>query len=102
MKRYQMNQVWKEFKEFAIKGNAIDLAVGIVIGAGFNQVVNSLVNDIINPVISIFTGHIYFSNFKLVIFGHAINLGLFVNSIINFIIVAFAVFLIVKQVNKFR
>ncbi len=94
--------MWKEFKEFAIKGNAIDLAVGVVIGAAFGQVVNSLVTDVINPILSLFTGHIYFANLKLVVFHHAINLGVFLNAVINFFIVAFAVFLIVKQINRFR
>ena len=97
-----MNQMWKEFKEFAIRGNAIDLAVGVVIGAAFNQVVNSLVNDVLNPIIGIFTGHVYFTNIRLVIFGHAIALGTFINTLINFFIVAFAVFLFVKQINRFR
>jgi large conductance mechanosensitive channel len=97
-----MKDIWKEFKEFAIKGNAIDLAVGIVIGAAFNQVVNSFVTDVINPILSMFTGHIYFANIKLVIFHHVINLGTFFNTIINFFIVAFAVFLLIKQINRFR
>jgi len=54
--------VWKEFKEFAIRGSAVELAVGVVIGAAFGQVVNSLVTDILNPILNIFTGHIYFAN----------------------------------------
>ena len=95
-------QIFKEFKEFAIKGNAVDLAVGIVIGAAFNQVINSLVSDILNPIIGIFTGHIYFTNFKLVIFHHTLTIGNFINAVINFLIVAFAVFLVIKQINRFR
>jgi large conductance mechanosensitive channel len=94
--------MWKEFKEFAIKGSALDLAVGVVIGAAFSQVVNSLVNDILNPIIGIFSGHVYFTSMKLVIFHHVIGLGNFINSLINFLIVAFAIFLIVKQFNRFR
>ena len=94
--------MWKEFKEFAIKGNAIDLAVGIVIGAAFNQVINSLVTDIINPIISIFTGRIDFTNYKVEFFHHTLGVGTFINTLINFVIVAFAVFLLVKQINRFR
>lgn len=94
--------MWKEFKEFAIKGNALELAVGVVIGAAFGQIVNSLVNDVITPFISIFTGHVDFSWIKLDIFGHVIRLGSFVNALINFLLIAFAVFLVIKQINRFR
>ena len=92
--------MWKEFKEFAIKGNATELAIGVVIGAAFNQVINSLVNDIINPILSLFTGHIQFANLKLIVFHHSVNLGTFFNTLINFFIVAFAVFLVIKQLNR--
>ncbi|MEJ0021371.1 MAG: large conductance mechanosensitive channel protein MscL [Candidatus Doudnabacteria bacterium] len=92
--------MWKEFKEFAIRGSALELAVGVVIGAAFGQVVNSLVTDIINPIISIFTGHIYFANLKLVFFHHSLAFGSFLNALINFFIVAFAVFLVIKQFNR--
>jgi large conductance mechanosensitive channel len=94
--------MWKEFKEFAIKGNALDLAVGVVIGAAFSQLISSLVTDIINPILSIFTGHIYFANLKLVFFHHTLALGTFFNTVINFFIVAFAVFLVIKQFNRLR
>jgi large conductance mechanosensitive channel len=94
--------MWKEFKEFAVRGNAIDLAVGIVIGAAFNQVINSLVNDVLNPFLGLFIGHIDFGSIKVIIFGHALKFGVFLNSVFNFLIVAFAVFLVVKQINRFR
>ncbi len=94
--------MWKEFKEFAVKGNAFDLAVGVVIGAAFTAVVNSLVNDVLNPIIGIFTGHVYFTTIKLIIFHHTIALGNFLNQVVNFLFVAFAVFLIVKQINRFK
>jgi large conductance mechanosensitive channel len=94
--------MWKEFKEFAIKGNAIELAIGVVIGAAFTQVVNSLVHDVLNPILSLFTGRIQFANMKLVIFQHSVNVGTFLNTLLNFFIVAFAVFLIIKQMNRFR
>ncbi len=94
--------IYSEFKEFALKGNAIDLAVGIVIGAAFNQVVNSLVGDILNPILSIFTGRVNFSGLKFSFFSHTMQYGLFLNTLINFVIVSFAVFLLVKQINRFR
>ena len=106
----------KEFKEFAVRGNVIDLAVGIIIGAAFTTVVNSLVKDIIMPPIGYIMNGIDFSNFFVVLRGDdypslqaakdagavTINYGLFLNAIINFVIVAFAVFILVKQVNRFR
>jgi large conductance mechanosensitive channel len=106
----------KEFKEFAMRGNVIDLAVGIIIGAAFTSVVNSLVKDIIMPPIGYVMNGIDFSNFFLVLKGEdypslkaaqdagavSINYGVFFNAIINFLIVAFAVFLLVKQVNRFK
>ena len=108
--------MWKEFKEFAVRGNVIDLAVGIIIGAAFTTVVNSLVKDIIMPPIGYIMNGIDFSNFFIVLRGDdypslkaaqdagavTINYGVFINAIINFLIVAFAVFILVKQVNRFR
>jgi len=94
--------MWKEFKEFAIKGNALDLAVGVVIGAAFGQIVNSLVNDIINPFLSLFLGKLDFRNLLVNVFGHAIKYGSFLTAVINFVIVAFAIFLVIKQFNRFR
>ncbi len=109
-------KVFKEFKEFAVKGSVIDLAVGIIIGAAFSSVVNSLVNDIIMPPIGLLIGKVDFSNLFLTLTGNSfltlaeakqggavtINYGLFVNTLINFLIVAFAVFLLVKQVNALK
>lgn len=94
--------MWKEFKEFAIKGNALELAVGVVIGAAFSQIVNSLVNDILNPFLSLFVGKVDFKGLSLGLFGHAIKYGSFLNAVINFLIVSFAVFLVIKQINRFR
>lgn len=90
----------KEFKEFATKGNVIDLAIGVIIGGGFQKIVNSLVNDIIMPFVSIFTGKIDFNNMMLNIGGTSIKYGSFITNIINFLIIAFSVFLMVKYVNK--
>ena len=106
----------KEFRDFAMRGNVIDLAIGIIIGAAFTAIVNSLVNDIIMPPIGLILGGIDFSNFFLTLAGGefpslkaaqdagavTINYGVFINACINFLIVAFAVFILVKQVNRFR
>ena len=105
----------KEFKEFALKGNVLDLAIGIIIGAAFGAIVSSLVDDIIMPPIGLILGGVDFSQLFVVLKGDGDyntitqakeagavtwNLGLFINAIIKFLIVAFAVFLLVKAINK--
>jgi large conductance mechanosensitive channel len=106
--------MWREFRDFAMRGNVIDLAVGIIIGAAFTTIVNSLVNDIIMPPLGLLIGGIDFSNFFLTLKGGAfptleaakaagavtMNYGLFINAVIRFIIVAFAIFILVKQINR--
>lgn len=94
--------LFKEFKEFAMKGNAIDLAVGVVIGGAFQSIVNSLVNDIIMPLTAIFTGKIDYSSWKIILADGAIEIGIgsFLNAIINFLIIAFSIFLALKYINK--
>ena len=92
--------MFKEFKEFAMRGNVMDLAIGIIIGAAFQKIVNSLVNDIITPAISLLTGKVDFTNLKLTVGTVSINYGTFITNIINFIIIAFSVFLLVKYINK--
>lgn len=106
----------KEFKEFIARGNVIDLAVGIIMGAAFTGIVNSLVTDILMPPIGYVMGGIDFSNFFVSLSGGAypslkaakdagastINYGLFINHIINFLIVAGAVFVLVRQVHRFQ
>ncbi len=108
--------VMKEFREFAVKGNAIDLAVGVVIGAAFGAIVNSLVTDIIMPPIGYISGGIDFSNLFLNLTGGdyatlkaatdagaaTINYGVFINTVINFLIVAWAIFLMIKGLNRLR
>ncbi len=94
--------MWKEFKEFAIKGNALDLAVGVVIGAAFTQIVNSLVQDIFNPFLNVFLGRVDFANLMFKFFGSEIKYGAFLNAAINFLVVSFAIFMVVKQMNRFR
>jgi large conductance mechanosensitive channel len=94
--------MWKEFKEFATKGNVIDLAIGVIIGGGFQSIVNSLVNDVIMPIISIFTGKIDFNDMILTVGGTSIKYGSFITNVVNFLLMAFCVFLIVRYVNKFN
>ena len=104
----------KDFKEFAMRGNVLDLAVGVIIGAAFGKVVSSLVDDILMPPIGKALGHVDFSNlfinlgdntYPTIALAKAagsptLNYGIFLNAIINFLIVAFAVFLLVRMVNK--
>jgi large conductance mechanosensitive channel len=106
--------MWREFRDFAMRGNVIDLAVGIIIGAAFTTIVNSLVNDIIMPPFGLALGGIDLSDFFVTLKGGSfptlaaakaagavtINYGLFINAILRFIIVAFAIFILVKQINR--
>lgn len=102
-------KILQEFKTFAVKGNAIDLAVGVVIGAAFGKIVSSLVEDIINPIIGLITGGIDFSD-KVLAIGIpiegatqlVIRYGVFITNLINFIVIAFAIFLVVKQLNRLK
>ncbi|MCC7229532.1 MAG: large-conductance mechanosensitive channel protein MscL [Fimbriimonadaceae bacterium] len=92
----------KEFREFAIKGNMLDLAIAVVLGAAFGAVIASLVADIFTPLIGVITGGVDFKGRAFTVNGVAVNYGLFINALINFAIVAFALFLVVKAVNRFR
>lgn len=106
----------KEFKKFALRGNMIDLAIGIIIGGAFSGIVNSLVNDIVMPGLSFFTKRIDFTNLFIALDGKeyatleaakaaetaTINYGLFITGVINFVIMAFVVFLLVEWMNKLR
>jgi large conductance mechanosensitive channel len=113
--------MFKEFKEFAMKGNVVDMAVGIVIGAAFGTIVKSLVSDVLMPPIGLLLGGIDFSNFFVLLKEGAaaaapyaaladaqsagavtINYGVFINSIISFIIVAFALFVVIKGMNRMK
>lgn len=87
-----------EFKQFALKGNMVDLAVGIIIGAAFGAIVSSLVDDIFMPVIGLVIGGIDFSQLVL----GPMNIGLFINAVVKFIIIAFALFLVVKAMNSLK
>lgn len=100
-----------EFKEFAMKGNVVDMAVGIIIGAEFGKIVNSLVNDVIMPPIGLAIGGVDFKELKLVLqkadaatntAAVAISYGAFIQSVFNFIIIAFAIFMMIKAINSLR
>ena len=90
----------KEFKEFALKGNIMDMAVGVVIGGAFQKIVNSLVNDIIMPAISVLTGNVDFSDMILTVGDASIKYGSFITTIVDFLIIAFSIFLVIKYLNK--
>ena len=98
-----------EFKDFAVKGNAVDMAVGIIIGAAFGKIVSSLVSDVIMPPIGLLLGGVDFSNLGVTLKAATLTepavilrYGLFVNNIIDFIIVAFSIFLVVKGINTLK
>lgn len=109
----------KEFKAFAMKGNMVDLAVGVIIGAAFGAIVGSLVDDVFMPVIGLLIGGVDFSNMFIVLKDEAagsyatlaaaqeagavtMNIGLFINAVVKFLIVAFAIFLVVKGINSMK
>jgi large conductance mechanosensitive channel len=113
--------MWKEFKEFAVKGNVIDMAVGIIIGAAFGTIVKSLVSDIIMPPIGLLLGNVDFSELFILLKGGAkamppygtladaqaagavtMNYGIFINNVISFLIVAFSIFIVVKGINSLK
>lgn len=106
--------MFKEFKQFALRGNVVDLAVGVIVGAAFTSIVNSLVKDVITPPLGLITGGLDFSNLFVVLKGPhtvtladaakagavTINYGLFLNALISFMIVAFVLFLVVRSINR--
>lgn len=98
-----------EFKEFAVKGNAVDMAIGIVIGAAFGKIVSSLVGDVIMPPIGLLLGGVDFKNLKLTLKAATIdvpavtlNYGQFINTVIDFLIVAFSIFIVIKGINSLK
>lgn len=90
----------KEFKEFALKGNIMDLAIGVIIGGAFQSIVNSLVNDIIMPIINSLTGKMDFSDLMFTIGNSSVRYGAFISAVVNFLIVAFTLFLVIRYINK--
>lgn len=94
--------MWKEFKEFAIKGNIIDLAVAFILGAAFTAIVTSLVNDIFMPFLGIIIGGIDFSTLVVSVLGVTITYGNFLQEVVKFFLVAFALFMMVKTLNRLK
>lgn len=108
--------MFKEFKAFIAKGNVMDMAVGIIIGAAFTAIVNSMVGDVLMPVIGVFTAGIDFSGLFVALDGNSyatiaaaeeagaavVKYGVFINAVINFLIVAFVIFMLIKQVNRLK
>lgn len=90
----------KEFKTFVLRGNIVDLAIGIIVGGAFNKIVSSLVNDIIMPFFGIIIGGIDFTTLNIIVKDATINYGLFLQNIVDFLIVAACIFFIVKSINK--
>ena len=94
--------MWKEFKEFAIKGNVVDLAIGVIIGGAFGKIVTSLVNDIIMPLIGLMLGGIDFTSLELQVGTAVVKYGAFIQSVVDFLIVAFSIFLFVRSINRMK
>jgi large conductance mechanosensitive channel len=109
--------MWQEFKKFAMRGNIMDLAIGIIVGGAFIKIVDSLVNDLIMPFFGLTLGHINLSNLFIQLGGDiqyptieaakeagvsTINYGLFINSIIQFLVITFTIFMVVRQINRWR
>ena len=106
----------KDFREFAVKGNVIDLAVGVIIGGAFGKIVTSIVNDMVMPVIGLLIGKVDFTNLFISLDGKdyitlaaakeagaaTLNYGVFINTIIEFLIISFSIFIVVRQMNKFK
>lgn len=91
----------QEFKKFISRGNVVDLAVGVVVGGAFSKIVSSLVDNIIMPIVGIIIGGIDFTNLSLKIFGIDIKFGLFLQNVVDFFIIAFCIFMVIKLINKF-
>ena len=94
--------MWKEFKKFAAKGNVLDLAVGVIIGGAFGKIVASLVDDIIMPIIGLLLGGINFSDLEIQVGDAGIKYGAFSQSIIDFLIISFSIFIFIRTVNKLK
>ncbi|KRN12783.1 large conductance mechanosensitive channel protein [Fructilactobacillus fructivorans] len=100
IKEKEVDMLFKEFKEFISRGNVIDMAIGIIVGSAFTSIVTSLVNNIFNPFIGLFLGKIDLSSLAITVGKAKIKYGLFLNSVINFLLIAFIVFLLIKFINK--
>jgi len=94
--------MWNEFKKFALKGNVLDLAVGVIIGAAFGKIVSSLVDDILMPLFGLILGGIDFSQLELPLGDAVLKYGSFLQTVVDFLIVAFSIFLFIKGINRFK
>ena len=97
-----MKKFLQEFKEFAMRGNVMDLAVGVIVGGAFSAITTSLINDIIMPLLGIFTGSISFAELSFTVNGAVIAYGNFIQAVLNFLVMAFVVFCLVKAINRFH
>jgi len=95
-----MSNFVQEFKEFAMKGNVVDMAVGVIIGGAFGKIVSSLVDNIFMPLIGVITGGVDFSSLAITVGEAKVNYGVFIQNIIDFLIIAFCIFLFIKAINK--
>lgn len=95
-----MKKFFSEFRDFAMRGNVIDLAVGVIIGGAFSNITTSLIDDIIMPLLGILTNSISFAELSVTIGGAVVTYGSFIQAVLNFIVMAFAVFLLVKGINR--
>lgn len=95
-----MSSFLKEFKAFAMRGNVMDMAVGVIIGGAFGKIVSSLVDDIFMPLIGVLTGGIDFSNLKFKVEDAEVKYGIFIQNVVDFLIVAFCIFVLIKAINK--
>ncbi|EWG13129.1 large conductance mechanosensitive channel protein MscL [Cytobacillus firmus] len=92
--------MWNEFKKFALKGNVLDLAVGVVIGAAFGKIVSSLVDDIIMPLVGLLMGGVDFTDLMVKVGGAEVKYGLFIQNVVDFFIVAFSIFVFIRIINN--
>lgn len=92
----------KEFREFAVKGNVIDMAVGVIIGGAFGKIVTSLVNDMVMPTLGIILAGVDFKELSVAVGDSQIKYGLFIQSVVDFLIIALVIFLAIKQINRFK
>lgn len=92
--------MWNEFKKFALKGNVLDLAIGVVIGAAFGKIVSSLVDDIIMPLVGLIMGGVNFTNLMVKVGGAEVKYGVFIQNVVDFLIVAFSIFIVVRFINQ--
>ncbi len=97
-----MRNLLKEFREFAIKGNVVDLAVGVIIGTAFGKIVSSLVGDLIMPLLGILIGGIHYEDLVIEVVDAQVTYGKFIENVIDFVVIAFVIFLMVKVINHFR